>query len=88
MQSKKQRGLVFDLNDKFGSHGIVSYMILNEVSSEEIFIENWAMSCRVLERGMEEFIMNFIYNFATKNKYNLLNAEYLETKKIRSGHNL
>ena len=39
------------------------------------------MSCRVLERGMEEFIMNFIYDFATKNKYNLLNAEYLETKK-------
>ena len=81
MQSKKQYGLVFDLTDKFGSHGVVSYMILNEVSSEEIFIENWAMSCRVLERGMEEFIMNFIYNFATKNKYNLLNAEYLETKK-------
>ena len=81
MQSKKQYGLVFDLTDKFGSHGVVSYMILNEVSSEEIFIENWAMSCRVLERGMEEFIMNFIYDFATKNKYNLLNAEYLETKK-------
>ena len=81
MQSKKKYGLVFDLTDKFGSHGVVSYMIINEVSLEEIFIENWAMSCRVLERGMEEFIMNYIYNFAIKNKYNFLNAEYVETKK-------
>lgn len=81
MKSKKYYGLVFDLNDKFGSHGVVSYLILNQISSKEIFIENWAMSCRVLERGMEEFILNYIYDFCKKNQYNFIIAEYIETKK-------
>ena len=53
MNSENQMGLVFDLSDKFGSHGIISYVIIKKVSKSEFFVENWAMSCRVLERGME-----------------------------------
>ena len=81
MNTKTYYGLVFDLNDKFGSHGIVSYLILNQISSKEIFIENWAMSCRVLERGMEQYILNYIYEFCKKNGYISITAEYIKTKK-------
>jgi predicted enzyme involved in methoxymalonyl-ACP biosynthesis len=72
---------VFDLEDKFGSHGIVSYVIVKCVSNDKVFIENWAMSCRVLERSFEQYIINKISNFLKAKKYKTLLAEYIETKK-------
>ena len=53
MNSTEYFGFVFDLEDKFGSHGIISYVIVKRISNDTVFIENWAMSCRVLERTME-----------------------------------
>tara|TARA_B110000967_G_scaffold170739_1_gene180876 strand:+ start:415 stop:2136 length:1722 start_codon:yes stop_codon:yes gene_type:complete len=81
MKSDNDYGLVFDLRDKFGSHGIISFVILNKISSKEIFIENWAMSCRVLERGMEQFILNYITEFSKKKGFSIVTAQYIETKK-------
>jgi FkbH-like protein len=81
MNSDNYFGFVFDLEDKFGSHGIVSYVIVKCVSNDEVFIENWAMSCRVLERSFEQYIINKILNFLKPKKYKTLLAEYIETKK-------
>jgi FkbH-like protein len=81
MNSNKYFGFVFDLEDKFGSHGIVSYVIVKSLSDDEVFIENWAMSCRVLERSFEQYIINKILNFFKEKNYNVLLAEYIETKK-------
>lgn len=81
MNSDKSFGLAFDLEDRFGSHGIISYLILKELSPSEIFIENWAMSCRVLERGMEQFIINALVDFSKKKGYKFIIGEYIETKK-------
>tara|TARA_Y200000002_G_scaffold383282_1_gene404800 strand:+ start:422 stop:2143 length:1722 start_codon:yes stop_codon:yes gene_type:complete len=81
MNSKSEMGLVFDLSDKFGSHGIISYVILKKLSKTELFIENWAMSCRVLERGMEQFILNYISEFSIQKGFTLITAEYIPTKK-------
>ena len=63
MNSRDSYGLVYDLKDKFGDHGIISFLILKKTSTNEVFIENWAMSCRVLERGMENFIINYLLDF-------------------------
>ena len=81
MNSDNYFGFVFDLQDKFGSHGIVSYVIVKFVSNSEAFIENWAMSCRVLERSFEQYIINKILDFLKSKKYKTLSAEYIETKK-------
>ena len=81
MNSESEMGLVFDLSDKFGSHGIISYLILKKLSKTELFIENWAMSCRVLERGMEQFILNYISEFSIQKGFTLITAEYIPTKK-------
>ena len=79
--SDDSRGLVFDLKDKFGDYGIISFMVLKSKSLNEIFIENWAMSCRVLERGMEQFIFNYLLDYCKKNNINTIIAEYIATKK-------
>ena len=81
MNSNDSYGLVFDLKDKFGDHGIISFMILKMTSENEVFIENWAMSCRVLERGMENFIINYLQEFCKFHSIKLITAEYIETPK-------
>ena len=81
MNSDDSYGLVFDLRDKFGDHGIISFLILKKTTTNEFFIENWAMSCRVLERGMENFIINYLFDFCKSHEIELIISEYLETPK-------
>ena len=81
MNSNESYGLVFDLKDRFGDHGIISFLILRKISFENVFIENWAMSCRVLERGMENFIINYLKDFCKSKNIQFITSEYIETPK-------
>lgn len=81
MKSDNKYGLVFQLKDKFGAHGIISFVILEMISSDQVFIDNWAMSCRVLERGMENFIINHIQDFCISKEINQIISEYIRTPK-------
>ena len=81
MKSDNKYGLVFQLKDKFGAHGIISFVILEIISSDQVFIDNWAMSCRVLERGMENFIINHIQDFCISKEINQIISEYIRTPK-------
>lgn len=81
MNSDDSFGLVFNLKDKFGDHGIISFLILKKTLPNEVFIENWAMSCRVLERGMENFIINYLQEFCQSQNIDVITSEYLESPK-------
>lgn len=73
--------LYFTLKDKFGDHGLVSVVIMKKISSEEIFIDTWLMSCRVLKRGMEEFIINCIVRASREAGFKIIKSEYIPTPK-------
>lgn len=77
----KQKGFAFTLEDKFGDNGLIAVVILQEKDSETLFIDTWFMSCRVLKRGMENFTLNTIVNFAKANGYKKIIGEYLPTPK-------
>ena len=81
INSKVHFSFAFDLKDKFGEHGLISVVILKEQSENELFIETWLMSCRVLKRGMEKFTLNNLVCFAKKNDYKYLIGEYLPSNK-------
>ena len=70
----------YTLKDKFGEHGLISVVIM-EKREQELFIDTWLMSCRVLKRGMEEFIINDIVAFAKDMGYNKVIGEYIKTQK-------
>lgn len=72
--------LYFTLRDKFGEHGLISVVIL-EKRDKELFVDTWLMSCRVLKRGMEEFIVNKMIETAKANGYETVLGEYLKTAK-------
>ncbi len=69
------------LRDRFGDHGLVSAVILKKISETSLFIDTWLMSCRVLKRGMEEFIVNAIVDTAARNGFERISAEYIPTPK-------
>lgn len=73
--------LYYTLKDKFGDHGLVSVVILKKESDNVFFVDTWLMSCRVLKRGMEEFIINHLVSAAGENGAKTLKAEYIPTKK-------
>lgn len=73
--------LYFTLKDKFGDHGLVSVVIMHKENDGTLFMDTWLMSCRVLKRGMEEYIINKAVQTAADNGYGLLKAEYIPTPK-------
>ena len=73
--------LYYTLKDKFGDHGLVAVVILEKREEATLFIDTWLMSCRVLKRGMEEFIVNAIFDTAKKYGFKKISAEYIPTAK-------
>jgi FkbH-like protein len=71
----------FTLEDKFGDNGLICVVVLQIENQHTMFIENWFMSCRVLKRGMEHFVLNTIADFARDNGYSQLKGEYIPTAK-------
>ncbi|MNF48069.1 hypothetical protein D3C84_292920 [compost metagenome] len=71
----------FTLEDKFGDNGLICAIILQQENSDVLFIDTWFMSCRVLKRGMENFVLNTVADFAKENGFTTLRGEYLPTAK-------
>lgn len=71
----------FTLEDKFGDNGTICVIILRKEDDQTLFIDTWFMSCRVLKRGMENFVLNTIAQFAREKGYTYLKGEYIETAK-------
>jgi len=73
--------LYFTLKDKWGDHGLVSVVIMEKKSTEELFVDTWLMSCRVLKRGMEEYVVNHMIQVAKDRGFKKVTGEYIPTPK-------
>lgn len=69
-----------DINDRFGSYGIIS-IIIGEVRESTLFIDTWIMSCRVLKRNVELFVLNSIVEFCNNSNIDIIVGEYIPTAK-------
>jgi FkbH-like protein len=77
----KYKHFCFSLKDKFGDNGLICVIILEKQNSEDLFINTWFMSCRVLKRGMENFTLNTIVQYARENRFKKVIGEYIPTLK-------
>ena len=73
--------IYYTLKDKFGDHGLISVVILEKRENKTLFVDTWLMSCRVLKRGMEEFIVNKMIETARENGFDTIIGEYIKTPK-------
>jgi FkbH-like protein len=69
------------LKDKFGDYGLISLVLLQKTDAADLFIDTWIMSCRVLKRNVEDFVLNEIVEIAKKNKCTKILGEYIPTAK-------
>jgi FkbH-like protein len=83
---RKEEGVVkftFSLSDRFGDQGLIAVVILEKRPERTLFIDTWLMSCRVLKRGMEQFTLNILADYARKEGYERMVGEYIPTAKNR-----
>ncbi|MFN8250493.1 MAG: HAD-IIIC family phosphatase [Ferruginibacter sp.] len=73
--------MAFSLADKYGDYGLISLVILKRTGPTTLFIDTWIMSCRVLKRNMENFVLNSIVKQAGEKGFATITGEYLPTPK-------
>jgi FkbH-like protein len=81
VQSDNYFTLSFTLEDKFGDNGLICAIILEKKDSNTLFIDTWFMSCRVLKRGVESYVLNALVDLAKSKGYTTLLGEYIPTAK-------
>ncbi|MDX2250545.1 MAG: HAD-IIIC family phosphatase [Bacteroidia bacterium] len=69
------------LADKLGDYGLISVVVMRKIGEHDLFIENWLMSCRVMQRGVEKFVLNCLVRAARERGFHRLIGEYLSTAK-------
>jgi FkbH-like protein len=71
------------LKDRYGDYGLIAAVILKREGGV-LRIDEWAMSCRVLQRGVEHSLMNAIVDFAKKNGFDRIAGSWAPTAKNES----
>ena len=70
------------LRDRFGDHGLISVAILRpQPEAGVLAITDWLMSCRVLGRGVEEYLINVVVDHARTLRLDTITASYVPTPK-------
>ncbi len=76
------RTLTFSLRDSLGDNGLISVVFLR-ASEDTLTIDTWIMSCRVLQRGVEQFVRNEIVALARRDGFRRISGSYVPTAKNR-----
>lgn len=66
------------LKDSFGDHGMIGVVICRK-GAEVWTVDTWLMSCRVLERGVEQAIMNQLVAEAARGGARVIEGVYIPT---------
>jgi FkbH-like protein len=79
--SRKNKDFVFltKLLDKYGDHGIVGLVCLVEINPEVIFLDTFLLSCRILGRHFETWMLYQSLIRAKKNNYKYLVGEFIDS---------
>jgi FkbH-like protein len=76
-----------EMEDKFGTYGLISAVII-KIDGKQAYIDTWIMSCRVLKRGVEATLMNYVVAQLMNLNVTQLNGEYIPTVKNELVRNL
>ncbi len=68
------------LADRFGDNGLIS-VLLARANGEMLEIDTWLMSCRVLKRGVEQFLLNHLCSLARDRGLKTIRGDYIPTPK-------
>ena len=69
------------LKDLYGDHGVVGLVCLSEINPNLVFLDTLLMSCRVLGRHLETWMLNEALKRAHRSGHKYIVGEYIETDK-------
>jgi FkbH-like protein len=72
--------LTFSLRDELGDNGLISVILLRK-QGDALAIDTWIMSCRVLQRGVEQFARNELVDLCRAEDSVRLLGTYIPTAK-------
>jgi FkbH-like protein len=81
MADPKSFGLQIRLLDRFGDNGIIAIVIGRMLAPEDVTIDTWLMSCRVLGRQVEPTTLNLVAEMARGLGAKRLIGQYIPSKK-------
>jgi FkbH-like protein len=70
------RTYTFRLTDEFGDNGLISVVFMRNDQGVGV-IDTWLMSCRVLKRGVEEFVMQELHDAAVNDGMHKIVGEFI-----------
>jgi FkbH-like protein len=76
-----------EMEDKFGPYGLISAVII-KINGKQAYIDTWIMSCRVLKRGVDATLMNYVVAQLMNLNVKHLQGEYIPTVKNELVRNL
>ena len=75
---KGYRIYAYNVSDKFGDYGLVAVAIID---TEKVEINSFLMSCRVMGKLIENYVIDEIEQDLLKDGYTILHAKYKKTAK-------
>ena len=69
-----------NLKDDYGEHGIISLIII-KIIKKTLLVDTFLMSCRIMGRYLENWILNSIKKIALSKKCTNVFFEFTETQK-------
>ena len=78
--SSEWRTRTFSLRDQLGDNGLISVLLLSR-RGNDLVIDTWVMSCRVLQRGVEQFTRNELVELCRAEKCDRLLGSFIPTAK-------
>ena len=87
VESEDWLTLTISLRDKMGDNGLIS-VLLAEQSDQDLVIDTWVMSCRVLQRGVEALALEILLKEACRRGCARVLGCYIPTAKnhMVAGH--
>ncbi|MBD2022182.1 HAD-IIIC family phosphatase [Leptolyngbya sp. FACHB-36] len=71
---------IVEVSDRFGDYGLVGIIIFS-TESERLSIDTFLLSCRVLGRGVEHRMLQYLGEIAKERHLKFVDAAYIPTKK-------
>jgi len=69
-----------ELSDIYGDHGIISLVIIKKIQNI-MYLDTFILSCRILGRYLENWLISKIQEYALKNKVKYTLINFIPTKK-------
>lgn len=83
LEDKKTTIFLFEVLDRFGDNGLTATVILKEQDEKCIEIDSFILSCRVMGRNIENYVIDVVEKFARQQGYERIEARYCYTEKSK-----